>query len=194
MARRAVDAMVQQDYVAAIFVDDSLGPIPGTLPMSDIGLVGSAKTPRPSIIVSFRSYSTGCANAELCAAEVAETSLQQGQGIHGSLSRANTHNFMAAIGPDFREHFFDPAPVSNADLAPTLAKIFGFDLGGNGKLMGRVIDEARRDGGKPPAFSPAVVTSQPAANGFTTVLHVQHVGAQTYYDWAGAPGRVVTGS
>ncbi len=195
LARRTVDALVKQDYVAAIFVDDDLDPIPGTLPMSAIGMVGSAKTPRPSIIVSFRSYSTGCANPELCAAEIAETSLQQGQGQHGSLSRANTHNFMAAIGPDFRDHFLDPAPVSNADLAPTLAKIFGFDLGGRGKLGGRVIGEARSGASvKMPVYAPAVITSTPAANGFTTVLHVQRLGDQTYYDWAGAPGRVVTGS
>jgi arylsulfatase A-like enzyme len=191
LAQRAVAAITQQDYVAAIFVDDALGPIPGTLPLSAIGLVGSARTPRPSIVVSFRSYSTGCANPELCAAEVAETSLQQGQGIHGSLSRANTHNFMAAIGPDFRRHYLDPAPVSNADLAPTLAKIFGFDLGNVGRLGGRVLREARRDGDQAGAYRADLISSTQAANGFRTVLHVQRLGDQTYYDWAGAPGRVV---
>lgn len=190
-AQKTVEAITKQDYVAAIFVDDSLGSIPGTLPMSAIGLVGSARTPRPSIVVSFKSYSTGCANPELCAAEVAETSLQQGQGIHGSFSRANTHNFMAAIGPDFRRRYLDPAPVSNADLAPTLAKIFGFDLGNTGKLGGRVLREARRDGDRSGAFSAEVMTSQPAANGFRTVLHYQRLGDQVYYDYAGMPGRVV---
>ncbi|HEY3813250.1 MAG TPA: alkaline phosphatase family protein [Caulobacteraceae bacterium] len=191
LAKKTVDAITRQDYVGAIFVDDSLGPIPGTLPLSAIGLVGSARTPRPSIVVSFRSFSTGCANPELCAAEIAETSLQQGQGIHGSFSRANTHNFMAAIGPDFRRHYLDPAPVSNADLAPTLAKIFGFDLGNTGKLGGRVIGEARRDGDRAGAFSAEMMTSQPAANGFRTVLHYQRLGDQLYYDYAGMPGRVV---
>ena len=191
LAQKTVQAITGQDYVAAIFVDDQLGAIRGTLPMSAIGLVGSGRTPRPSIIVSFKSYSTGCANPELCAAEVAETSLQQGQGIHGSFSRANTHNFMAAIGPDFRRHYLDLAPVSNADLAPTLAKIFGFDLGNTGKLGGRVLREARRDGDKSGAFSAEVMTSQPAANGFRTVLHYQRLGDQLYYDYAGMPGRVV---
>ncbi|HWE44467.1 MAG TPA: alkaline phosphatase family protein [Caulobacteraceae bacterium] len=191
LARRAVQAITQQDYVGAIFVDDSLGPIPGALPMSAIGLVGSARTPRPSMIVSFKSFSTGCADPELCAAEIAETSLQQGQGIHGSFSRADTHNFMAAIGPDFRRHYVDPAPASNADLAPTLAKIFGFDLGGHGKLGGRVLKEARRDGDKAGDFTSEVMASQPAANGFKTVLHYQRLGDQLYYDYAGMPGRVV---
>ena len=32
---------------------------------------------------------------------------------------------MAAIGPDFKTGFADPAPVSNADIAPTLAHILG---------------------------------------------------------------------
>ena len=38
----------------------------------------------------------------MCAVEIADTGLQQGQGMHGSFSRADTMNFMAAIGPDFK--------------------------------------------------------------------------------------------
>jgi hypothetical protein len=34
--------------------------------------------------------------------EIADTGLQQGQGMHGSFSRADTFNNMAAIGPDFK--------------------------------------------------------------------------------------------
>ncbi len=190
-ARRVVNALIAQDYVAAVFVDDALGPVPGTLPMSAVGLEGSARTPHPQIVVSFRSYSTGCAQPELCAAEVAESDLQQGQGQHGSLSRANTHNFMAAIGPDFRAGFLDPAPVSNADWAPTLAKVLGLDLGGVGKLKGRVMSEALLGGGPVPPHARHVTASAPAKNGFATILHWQSVGTERYYDSAGAPGRVV---
>ena len=78
--------------------------------------------------MSFKSFSTGCADPEVCGAEVADSSQQQGQGIHGALSRQDTHNFMAAVGPDFRKGFVDPAPVSNADWAPTLAKVLGLDM------------------------------------------------------------------
>jgi arylsulfatase A-like enzyme len=191
LAIRIVDALIPEDYTSAIFVDDALGPIPGTLPLSAIGLVGSARTPRPQIIVSFRSYSTGCAQPELCTAEVSETELQQGQGQHGSFSRANTHNFMAAIGPDFKAGFVDPAPVSNADWAPTLAKLLGLDLGGAGSLKGRVMAEALKDGGAAPAFTRQTTSSTPARGGFTTVLEWQSLGAYRYYDSAGAPGRVV---
>ena len=114
MAARIVAALTAEDYTGAIFVRDDLGPVPGALPTSAVGMRGSALTPPPAIIVSFRSFTTGCAQAEVCGAEVADTELQQGQGIHGSFGRADTHNFMAAVGPDFRTHFLDPAPVSNA--------------------------------------------------------------------------------
>ena len=73
--------------------------------MSAINLKGSARTPMPSIVINFRSYSTGCDQPVLCTVEVADTGLQQGQGMHGSFSRADTMNFMAAIGPDFKAGF-----------------------------------------------------------------------------------------
>ena len=57
--------------------------------------------------------------------EIADTPLQQGQGMHGSFSRAETLNFMAAIGPDFKSRFVDPAPVSNADIGKTIAHVLG---------------------------------------------------------------------
>ena len=57
----------------------------------------------------------------MCTVEIADTSLKTGQGMHGSFSRAETRNFMAAIGPDFKTRFADTAPISNADIAPTLA-------------------------------------------------------------------------
>ena len=71
----------------------------------------------PAIVVNFRTFSTGCADPTTCGVEVADTGLQQGQGMHGSFSRADTRNIMAAIGPDFRTGFDDPAPASNADSA-----------------------------------------------------------------------------
>ncbi len=51
-----VKFLTTQDYVAAIFVNDGLGKFPGALSMSDVNLIGSAKTPQPSIYVSFRSF------------------------------------------------------------------------------------------------------------------------------------------
>ena len=38
-------ALLEQDYVSGIFVDDEFGKFPGTLPMSHLGLKGKAVTP-----------------------------------------------------------------------------------------------------------------------------------------------------
>jgi hypothetical protein len=100
------------------------------LPLSSIALSGTAITPHPAIAVNFRSFGTGCT------AEVADTNLQQGQGMHGSFSRADTANFTAAIGPDFKRGFVDPAPVSNTDVGMTIAKILGLHLPAKGKTVG----------------------------------------------------------
>lgn len=188
LAQRIVGILVRQDYVGGIFVADGLGPVPGTLPLSAIGLQGPARLPQPSIIVSFRSWSLGCRRPELCAIEVADTPMQQGQGMHGAFSRADTHNFMAATGPDFRRGFKDPDPVGNVDVPVTLAKALGLQLSHRGSLEGRVASEALA-GGAPLAHGERRIRSAPAANGFVTVLDMQTAGGKTYFDAAGAPGR-----
>ncbi len=190
LAARVVKAAMAEDYLGGVFVDDALGDIPGTLPLSAIGLKGAALTPRPSIIIGFKSFPTGCANPELCAAEVADTEYQEGQGIHGSFSRADTHNFMAAVGPDFKAGYVDPAPVSNADWAPTIRQILGLKVEPKGALVGRVMTEAL-PGGAEPMTTTEILRSRKAPGGFETVLDLQRVGGETYFDAAGMPGRVV---
>lgn len=190
LAPRIVEALTRQDYTGAIFVRDALGPIPGALPTSEIGLAGAARTPAPDIVVGFRSWAEGCADPELCGVEIADSGQQQGQGIHGAFGRQDTHNFMALIGPDFRAGWTNPAPVSNADIAPTVAHILGLDLGPGGH-PGRVIAEALRDGVAPPEAKKVIVRSQPAANGFLTVLNRQDAAGHSYLDAAGMPGRTI---
>lgn len=75
-----------------------------------------AVTPGPSIVVNFRSYTTECDEPTNCTVEIADAVLRQGQGMHGSFSRGDTMNFMAAIGPDFKSGYVDALPVSNADV------------------------------------------------------------------------------
>jgi hypothetical protein len=189
--RQIVDFLTRQIYVSGIFVDDKYGEVPGTLPMSTINYRGSAKTPQPAIIFSFASSALpGCRPLLLCAAEYADTSLKTGQGMHGSFSRADTRNFMAAFGPDFRQGFSDPAPISNADITPTLAELLGLKIEPKGVLTGRVISEALR-GGKTPVFTREHLASEPATNGQITRLDRQRAGGRLYFDAAGFPGRTV---
>jgi arylsulfatase A-like enzyme len=191
MAAKVVEALTRHDYTSAVFVRDALGPRPGALPTSAINLAGSARTPAPDIAVSFKSFTTGCADPEICGAEVADSEQQQGQGIHGSFGRQDTHNFMAAVGPDFRQGFVDPAPVSNADWAPTLAHLLDLDMPARGQLTGRVMREALAAGGPAPETKKIIVRSEPAANGFTTVLNAQEADGRRYFDAAGMPGRTI---
>jgi arylsulfatase A-like enzyme len=190
LAERMVKALLEQDYVSGLFVDDSLGRFPGALPMSQLGLKGKAVTPTPSIVVNFRSYVAGCDEPTNCSVEVADTVLRQGQGMHGSFGRGDTMNFMAAIGPDFKAGYVDALPVSNADVGATAARLLGLTQKPRGNLIGRVITEAMPNGATPRAFS-GTVKSQPSANGLRTVLKFQRVLAQRYFDAAGFPGRTV---
>jgi hypothetical protein len=195
LAPRVVDALLQQDYVSGLFVDDDLGRFPGTLPLSSIGLKGSARTPVPAVVVSFRSFPAepGCRRATLCAVEVADTTLQQGQGMHGSFSRADTANAMAALGPDFRRGLRDDLPASNADVGRTIAFLMGLEermaATGPGRQTGRVLREALR-GGRRPAVRRGVERSEPA-RGHSTVLVLQEVDGVRYFDAAGFAGRTV---
>jgi type I phosphodiesterase/nucleotide pyrophosphatase len=190
LADRIVKALLEQDYISGLFVNDELGRFPGTLPMSQLGLKGKAVTPHPSIVVNFRSWSSGCEEPTNCSVQIADTVLRQGQGMHGSFSRGDTLNFTAAIGPDFKAGYVDPLPVSNADVGATAAKLMGLTQKAKGNLIGRVLTEAMPNGATPKAFAGSV-KSEPSANGLRTVLVFQRVGTQRYFDAAGFPGRTL---
>ena len=192
LAGDIVQFLTTQDYISGIFVNDKLGKFPGALPMSAVNLMGTARTPTPSIVVSFRSFTQPCEDAEhplQCTVGINDTSLRTGQGSHGSLSRAETRNFMAAIGPDFKAGYADKAPISNADIAPTLAKAAGITLAPKGKLRGRVIAEALV-GGAEAQVSRRTLVSDPAGD-VRTLLNVQQVGDNVYFDAGGFARKTV---
>ncbi len=190
LAGRVVAALLAQDYVSGVFVDDRLGAIAGTLPLSSINLIGRAATPTPAIVVNFRSFTTGCGIPTNCQVEIADTTLQQGQGMHGSFGRGDTLNFTAAIGPDFRHGFVDSAPVSNADVGRTFLHLLHLAPPSSGKLVGRVALEAMP--GQPmPKASSATIRSVAGAAGLQTVLRYQTVGTVRYLDTAGFAGRTL---
>jgi hypothetical protein len=190
LAGRIVKALLEQDYVSGLFVEDDLGRFPGALPLSQLGLRGKAVTPHPAIVVNFRSWSSGCDEPTNCSVEVADTVLRQGQGMHGSFSRGDTMNFMAAIGPDFKTGYVDALPVSNADVGATAARLLGLMPKPKGNLIGRVMTEAMPNGAIRRGTSGSV-SSRMSANGLKTVLQFQRVETQRYFDVAGFPGRTL---
>jgi hypothetical protein len=190
LAQKVVEILAEEDYVSGLFVSDDLGPIPGTLPISAIDLKGAAVTPVPSIVINFRTFSTGCADPLTCTVEVADTGLQQGQGMHGTFSRADTIIIGGAIGPDFRKSFVDPAPTSNADIGKTVTAILNLRIRDTGKLIGRVLSEAMPNG-KMPEWKTSFQESERDAGGRRTIVQTQQVAETRYFDAAGYPGRSV---
>jgi hypothetical protein len=180
---RIVSVLGGLDYVGGIFVHDRFGEVPGSLPMSALNLVGAARLPAPAIVVNYRTFATDAGNPLMTSVLVGGVTQQEGQGQHGALSRANTFNNMAAIGPDFKKRFADAAPIGNADLAPTLASLMGLKVSGVGSLQGRVIREALAGGPSTISFQQKILRSKELA-GRATVLAYQIAGGERYLDEA----------
>ncbi len=183
LVQRIVRFLATQDYVGGIFVHDRLGQMAGALRMSDVGLVGSGTTPKPAIVINFKSFSLDAKHPHMSGVIVGGVR-QHGQGDHGSLARANTFNNMAAIGPDFKRRFVNQAPVSNADVQPTLAHVMKMKIPSLGKLRGRVITEALVGGPSVRRFTNAVARSRPSEGALTTVLMYQVADDRIYLDEA----------
>jgi predicted AlkP superfamily pyrophosphatase or phosphodiesterase len=189
-ARHVSEILLAQDYVDGVFVDDAFGQVPGTLRLSQIGLKGPhSATPVPAMVVNFRSFSLDAQTPQLgrlTRVEIADTGLQEGQGMHGSFSRADTFNNMATIGPDFKAHAIDRAPVSNADVPVTLAAIMGLAMPEtNPKLQGRVMKEALAVDTSPDhSIQPLDIESSPGPGGVKTKLLGQSYEGHFYYDQA----------
>lgn len=176
--------LLAQDYVDAVFVDRPPGAVPGALTLRDINLEGSALTPRPSIVVALKTFSRDPRDPLRTQVDLSDTTLQQGQGGHGSFGRADVTNTMIAFGPDFKRGFVDGAPASNADIPLTLARILGLTLPSRGRLRGRVLTEALAGGPSVTASTCGEAVSTPTKEGLRTTLHFQTAAGVRYLDAA----------
>ena len=182
-----LDALIHLDYVAGIFADDQYCRKPqdcrGSLRLSQIGMTGDSKVPRPAIVVTYKDFNLS-PNDLLTGVQVSDTPFREGQGNHGGLGRDQTLNNMAAIGPDFQPGA-DTQPMGNIDIAPTVAHILGFQLPSQGKNTGRVLDEVLKGGHKATAHATVnVLRSAPAANGMSTLVEYQEYRGVRYLDRA----------
>jgi arylsulfatase A-like enzyme len=116
--------------------------------------------------------------------QVSDTTLQEGQGMHGGFGRDQTWNNMAAIGPDFKKGYVDPDPVGNIDIVPTLAHLLGITLPSHGTLTGRVMTEALTGEAAPAAPPIKTLASPPTSSGRRTLLHYQEQNGTKYFDQA----------
>jgi arylsulfatase A-like enzyme len=187
VVRKTIGVLTELDYVGGIFVDDRYCPAsadcPGALPLSSIGLTGHSAVPRPAIVVTYKVFYQSAGDLQ-SAAQVSDTTLQEGQGMHGGFGRDQTYNNMAAMGPDFKAGFVDESPVGNIDIAPTLAHLLGLQIPSVGAVRGRVLEEGFL-GSKVPDVSPQkVLVSAPNENGLSTLLEYQEFNGTRYYDSA----------
>ncbi len=170
--RRLVDKLLAFDYVTGVFVDDAYGPMPGTLPLSAIGMTW--REPRATA-----RHRRGVQHFYLnpddlqTGVQVSDTDAAGRPGHARRLRPRQTFNNMAAMGPDFKAHVVDSAPVGNADIAPTLAQVLGFSMPSAGTLTGRVIAEALAGGTASTAASPWQYQRSAAAHGRQTLLIYQ---------------------
>ena len=176
VVQRITKLLTTLDYVGGIFVDDIYGNLPGALPMSAVGLTGSSSVPHPAIVVAFKVFYQTPGDLQT-AIQVSDASQQHGQGMHGGLGRDSTFNNMAAIGPDFKSRYVDLQPVSNTDIAPTIALILGFEMPSHG----RVITEALRGGAVRGAATASRIESTPAGDR-RTILYFHELGGIRYVD------------
>jgi hypothetical protein len=187
VVRETIDILMRLDYVGGVFVDDQFCPspvdCPGALPLSAIGLVGRSSVPRPAIVVTYKVFYQIPGDLQ-SAAQISDTTLQEGQGMHGGFGRDQTFNNMAAMGPDFKAGFVDDSPMGNIDIAPTLAHIMGLDLPSAGSLKGRVLEEAFIGGKSAGTTAPKTMMSSPGPDGVSTLLQYQEFQGERYYDSA----------
>jgi len=108
----------------------------GTLPISQLGLKASLNA-TPSIVVSFRSYTTGCDEPTIARSKSPTPVLRQGQGMHGRFGARRHPEFHGGDRPDFKGGYVDALPVSNADVGATAARLLGLTQKSKGRLIGR---------------------------------------------------------
>jgi hypothetical protein len=176
--------LLGQDYVDAVFVDGEAKDVPGALSLRDINFVGGALLPRPSIVVALKTFSREPKDPLRTQVDVSDTTLQQGQGTHGSFGRADVTNTMIAFGPDFKSGFVDRAPASNADIPQTLAHILGLRMPSRGRLAGRLLGEALAGGPATTRSNCGEAVARSTKAGTRTALHFQTAAGVRYLDAA----------
>jgi predicted AlkP superfamily pyrophosphatase or phosphodiesterase len=124
--RAAVRFLQSREEYGAIFVAARYGTIPGTLPLGSVRLE-NAEARNPDIVVGY-SFDENAMIQGMPGIEFEGVTGHPSHGMHGSFSPIDVHNTLLASGPDFAANFTDILPSGNVDVAPTIAKILGFEL------------------------------------------------------------------
>ncbi|MGH7814161.1 MAG: alkaline phosphatase family protein [Candidatus Binataceae bacterium] len=118
----------------------------------------------------------------------ASTRWSTGMGMHGAAGAREIHNFLAAIGPDFRRGFVDLTPTANTDVAPGIAHLLGIPPNsGPGGLVptGRQLTEAYAAGRHAaPRAQIETMTATLTLQGVEAIskIRIVHCGGESYLD------------
>jgi hypothetical protein len=132
VVKKLVRFLQSHSMFDAIFVDSTrYGELDGTVSLAAIG-VQNKRNRSPDVIASF-SYD---AHAKINNVPgIVFSDWPNARGNHGSFSPVDVHNFLAANGPDFRQHFTDYLPTGNVDVAPTIAYLLGLPFHSEGRVL-----------------------------------------------------------
>ena len=190
LATRTVKALLEQDYVSGLFVDDNLGRFPGTLPMSQLGLKGKAVTPNPLDRGQFPFLCGRMRRADQLLRRSRRYGAAARPGHAWQFRPRRHHEFHGGDRAGLQSRICRCVAGQQRRRRRTAARLLNLTPKPKGNLIGRVMTEAMPNGATPRAFS-GTVKSQPSANGLRTVLNFQRVLTQRYFDAAGFPGRTV---
>ena len=138
-ADRLAAWLMAQPWCGPVLASETVGPIPGTLPLSIAGAQGDRA---PDLMMSFSWNSEMSSNGIPGLAR--STGAPPGRGMHGSMSRQEMHNVLLARGPSFRRGAVLTTPSGNVDLAPTILAMLA--LPGAETMDGRPLLEALKAG------------------------------------------------
>ncbi len=151
--------------VGAIFLNDSLGKVSGTLHLSAFGPL-NADT--PDILVSFASSpldvrQRGTNINQFAGSMYADTA---SPGTWGGLSRHDLHTIFYAVGPGFKQGVSSYVPSGTEDLVPTVESLLNLTTPAHtpGRAMNELLNTNADNGSATPSTR-VVVSDVPLVNG-----------------------------
>jgi predicted AlkP superfamily pyrophosphatase or phosphodiesterase len=173
--RRLVQFLQQQPWIDVIFTRN----VPGTFPLD---LVHEGHPKRGPDVIASLAWTSQPDTFGLPGTHTTNGSrsgpLQTGGG-HGGLNPWVVHNTFIAWGADFRKHGRIEAPVSLADVQPTILKILGIGRGAADKNHGRILEEVLQARSNARATHRSIKTS---AGSFEASLDISTFEGHDYVD------------
>lgn len=181
--KRLAEFLQRSDFAGVIF---SREKIDGAFPLEQVHLDSAAA---PDLLISYR-WTEKPNELGVPGTITADIGRTVGHGSHGTLSKFDLHNTLIAAGPDFRAGMTDEFPTSNADLAPTILNILGFDHPPH--MDGRILSEAV-SGVNVGTTKPETITLKAQRNldgaKWRQYLHCTKFGGETYFDEGNGGGE-----